>query len=64
MASGLYRTALYVGAIFSASLIGIVFGGRPSDAGLHALSWVQLGLGVALLLLVAFDRRIPAVAAK
>jgi len=64
VASGLSRTALYVGAIFSASLIGIVFGGRPSDAGLHTLSWVQLGLGAALLLLVALDRRIPLVAAK
>ncbi len=64
VASGLYRTALYTGAIFSASLIGIVFGGKPTDAGLHALSWVQLGLGAALVLLVAFDRRIPAVAKK
>ncbi|MDP9028479.1 MAG: MFS transporter [Actinomycetota bacterium] len=64
VASGLFRTALYVGAIFSASLIGIVFGGAPTDAGLHALAWVQLGLGVALVLLVAFDRWIPAVAAK
>ena len=64
VASGLFRTALYTGAIFSASLIGIVFGGRPTDAGLHALSWVQLGLGAALVLLVALDRRIPLVAAK
>ncbi len=64
VASGLFRTALYTGAIFSASLIGIVFGGRPTDAGLHALSWVQLGLGAALVLLVALDRRIPAVARK
>lgn len=64
VASGLSRTALYIGAIFSASLIGIVFGGRPSDAGLHTLSWVQLGLGVVIALLVLFDRRIPLVAAK
>jgi predicted MFS family arabinose efflux permease len=62
VASGLFRTALYVGAIFSASLIGIVFGGRPTDAGLHALAWVQLGLGAALVVLVAFDRLIPMVA--
>ncbi|MES1211986.1 MAG: MFS transporter [Leifsonia sp.] len=59
VASGLSRTALYVGAIFSASLIGIVFGARPSDAGLHTLSWAQLALGAALLLLSVFDRRIP-----
>jgi predicted MFS family arabinose efflux permease len=64
VASGLFRTALYVGAIFSASLIGIVFGGAPTDTGLHALAWVQLGLGGALVLLVALDRKIPLVAAK
>jgi predicted MFS family arabinose efflux permease len=64
VASGLFRTALYTGAIFSASLIGIVFGGKPTDAGLHTLAWVQLGLGAALVLLVALDRRIPAVASK
>jgi predicted MFS family arabinose efflux permease len=64
VASGLSRTALYVGAIFSASLIGIVFGARPTDAGLHTLSWAQLALGLALLLLSAFDRQIPYRAAK
>ncbi|HEY4152678.1 MAG TPA: MFS transporter [Pseudolysinimonas sp.] len=64
VASGLSRTALYVGAIFSASLIGIVFGARPTDAGLHTLSWAQLSLGGALLLLVVFDRQIPSRAAK
>ena len=62
VASGLFRTALYVGAIFSASLIGIVFGNRPTDAGLHTLGWVQLGLGAALVLLVLLDRKIPNVA--
>ena len=62
VASGLSRTALYVGAIFSASLIGIVFGSRPTDAGLHTLGWVQLGLGAGLFLLVLLDRKIPNVA--
>lgn len=62
VASGLYRTSLYLGAIFSASLIGIVFGPRPTDAGLHALAWVQLALGAALVVLVVLDRRIPRVA--
>jgi predicted MFS family arabinose efflux permease len=64
VASGLSRTAVYVGAIFSASLIGIVFGGAPTDAGLHVLGWVQLGLGAALAVLVAFDRQIPLRTAK
>lgn len=64
VASGLLRAALYLGAIFSSGLIGIVFGARASDAGLHQLGWVQFGLGLALVLLVAFDRQIPNRAAK
>ena len=64
VASGLFRTALYLGAIFSAGLIGIVFGAKATDPGLHALGWVQFALGVALVLFVAFDRQIPNRAAK
>jgi MFS family permease len=62
VAAGLYRTASYIGAIFSASLIGIAFGSSASDAGLHVLAWVLGGIGVAVLLLTGADRSIPAVA--
>ena len=64
VASGLYRTFSYVGAIFSSSLIGITFGKAATDAGLHALAWVLVGIGVVVVLLVVFDRRIPRVAGK
>jgi MFS family permease len=64
VASGLYRTFSYVGAIFSSSLIGITFGKAATDAGLHALAWVLVGIGVVVVLLVVLDRRIPLTANK
>lgn len=62
VASGLYRTANYIGAIFSSSLIDIAFGSAANDRGLHTLAWVVLGLGCAIVVLVGLDRRIPRVA--
>ncbi|WP_345762538.1 MFS transporter [Diaminobutyricibacter sp. McL0608] len=64
VASGLYRTFGYIGAIFSSSLIGITFGQAATDSGLHALAWVLGGLGVAVLVLTVLDRSIPTVAGK
>ncbi|MEF2976474.1 MFS transporter [Subtercola sp. YIM 133946] len=64
VASGLYRTFAYFGAIFSSSLIAIAFGSAASDAGLHVLAWVLGSLGLAVVLLAAFDRAIPRVAAR
>jgi MFS family permease len=59
VASGLSRTFSYIGAIFSSSLIGITFGKAATDAGLHALAWVLVGIGFVSVLLVALDRRLP-----
>jgi MFS-type transporter involved in bile tolerance (Atg22 family) len=64
VASGLYRTFSYMGAIFSSSLIGITFGTSATDAGLHALAWVLVGIGIAVVLLVVFDRKLPGTAGK
>jgi hypothetical protein len=64
VASGLYRTFGYIGAIFSSSLIGITFGPAATDSGLHALAWVLGGLGAAVLALTVLDRSIPTVAGK
>jgi len=61
VASGLYRTASYLGAIFSASVIGLSFGNRVSDAGFHTVAWVLVGIGVLALMMTTLDRRIPAV---
>jgi MFS family permease len=64
VASGLYRTFSYMGAIFSSSLIGITFGAAATDAGLHALAWVLVGIGAIVVLLVALDRGLPRTANK
>jgi predicted MFS family arabinose efflux permease len=64
VASGLYRTSSYIGAIFSSSLIGITFGKAATDLGFHALAWVIAGIGLAVLLMAILDRSIPLVAKK
>jgi predicted MFS family arabinose efflux permease len=62
VASGLYRTFAYIGAIFSSSLIGLAFGAKATDVGFHTMGWVIVGLGIALILMTVLDRRIPRVA--
>ncbi|WP_307015270.1 MFS transporter [Arthrobacter bambusae] len=64
VASGLLRTSMYLGAIGSSSLIGIAFGASASDVGLHALAWMLVAIGAAMVVLTAFDRNVPAVAAQ
>jgi predicted MFS family arabinose efflux permease len=59
VASGLYRTSAYIGAIFSSSIIGLAFGDTVSDAGLHTLGWVLAAIGAVVTLLTVFDRHIP-----
>lgn len=59
VSAGLLRTALYVGAIFSSSLIAISFGDRITDAGFHRLGWTVVVIGVLAVLFAGFDRRIP-----
>lgn len=60
VASGLYRTFVYFGAIFSASLIGIAFGSATTDHGLHVVAAVMLVIGAINLLMAVLDRAIPA----
>ncbi|MBH1938926.1 MFS transporter [Streptomyces sp. AV19] len=57
-AAGLFRTAQYVGAIASTSLIGLVYGERATTAGLHTAAAVLCGLGVLLLLATLLDREL------
>lgn len=64
VASGLFRTSVYLGSIFSSSLIGIVFGSGATDGGFHALAWVLGGIGVVVLLVTVLDRSIPLVTDK
>ena len=62
VASGLFRTFAYIGAIFSSSLIGIAFGPAATDNGLHVLGWVLGGVGIVIVLLSALDKSIPRLA--
>ena len=58
VASGLYRTFAYFGAIFSSSLIGIAFGSAATDHGLHVVAVAMLVIGAINLLLALLDRRL------
>ncbi|MDQ0381017.1 MFS transporter [Amycolatopsis thermophila] len=60
VAAGLFRTFAYFGAIFSSSLIGLAFGTAATDAGLHEVAAVTVGIGVVVLLMTALDKGIPA----
>ena len=59
-ASGLLRTFSYVGSIAAATITGIAFRSRVSDGGLHAMSYILLGVGLVVLFLTVFDRRLGA----
>ena len=51
-AAGLFQTGRYVGAILSTALLGAVYGGTPSTAGLHRAALVVV-VGAALLVAAA-----------
>ncbi|PZE27212.1 MFS transporter [Curtobacterium sp. MCBD17_028] len=55
-AAGLSRTSVYIGAIAASSLIGGVFGERPTTPDLHLLGWVIVGVALLLSALTILDR--------
>ena len=57
-ASGLLRTFGYVGSIASATITGIAFRTRVSDAGLHHVSLILIAIGAVVLLMTVFDRHL------
>jgi MFS family permease len=59
-ASGLLRTFGYVGSIASATITGLVFRTRIDDNGLHHASQIMIGIGVVVLLMTVFDRKLTA----
>ncbi|GAU67211.1 putative major facilitator superfamily transporter [Streptomyces sp. NBRC 110611] len=59
-AAGLQRTAQYLGAIVASSLIGLLYGQRASDPGLHQIAVIGVVLGVLLLALTLTDRTLRA----
>ena len=58
-AAGLQRTFTYVGAIAATSLLGILFGHKPSDSGIHSLAIVMACIAGLLLAFTLFDRTLP-----
>jgi MFS family permease len=58
IASGLLRTFGYVGSIASATISGIAFRTRVSDAGLHQISLTLIVVGAVVLLATVFDRQL------
>ncbi|WP_020660706.1 MFS transporter [Amycolatopsis benzoatilytica] len=56
VAAGLLRTAQYLGAILSASLLAFTLGSPVGDTGLHRLALAVAGVAVLLAAVVVFDR--------
>jgi MFS family permease len=59
-ASGLSRTAIYLGAIGASSIIGAVFGASPTDADIHVVGAIIIGVTAVAGLLALFDRSLRA----
>jgi MFS family permease len=58
-ASGLSRTFGYIGSIASAAITSIVFHARVSDAGLHDMALILVGVAAVVLLMTLLDRQLP-----
>lgn len=56
MASGLSRSAQYVGAIIGSGVIALAFGAQPSDAGLHLIGWILVGTSLLVVATTVLDR--------
>jgi MFS family permease len=56
VASGLSRTSIYLGAILASSIIGLVYGERPTDAGINTIGWVVVACATIAAILTFFDR--------
>lgn len=59
MASGLQRTASYIGAILATSVLGVAYGHHATDHGMHTLALVMGGISVVLVIATVFDRTLP-----
>ncbi|MFE0380272.1 MFS transporter [Streptomyces inhibens] len=59
-AAGLQRTAQYLGAITASGFIGLLYGQRASDSGLHEIALIGVVLGLLLLVLTLADRTLRA----
>ncbi|MFK8912053.1 MFS transporter [Streptomyces sp. YS-3] len=63
-ASGLYRTAQYIGANLASALVGIAVGRDADDSGLHLLAAVITGISLVLLVNAATTRHLRGAEAR
>jgi predicted MFS family arabinose efflux permease len=56
VAAGLFRTFGYIGSIASSAITGIVFHSQVSDAGIHTIALIMIGVSAIALALSVFDR--------
>ncbi|WP_134324755.1 MFS transporter [Cumulibacter soli] len=56
MASGLSRSAQYIGAIIGSGVIALAFGSQATDAGLHLIGWILAGAAVLVIAATLLDR--------
>jgi MFS family permease len=59
-ASGLFRTAQYLGAIVASTLIALCYGPHADSAGLHRLAIALVAISAALLVVTVIDRGLRA----
>lgn len=60
VASGLFRSMQYVGAMLSAIIMGLAFGAHADDAGFHRIMIIGGAVAFVLAGTAMFDRTIPA----
>jgi predicted MFS family arabinose efflux permease len=58
VASGLFRTFGYIGSITSSAITGIVFHTSASDAGVHTIALIMIGVSILALALSVLDRKL------
>ena len=58
-ASGLQRTASYLGAIVAASILALVYGQSASNEGFLRLSIIMAASAAVLFMFTIFDRTLP-----
>lgn len=59
LASGLFRTSQYVGAMASTTALGFAYGLRATDAGVHVVAVVLAAISLAILFATFADRTVP-----
>ncbi len=58
VASGLFRTFGYLGSIAASAITGVVFHPGVSDAGLHLIGLIMVGVSILAIGLTLFDRKL------